>query len=350
MPKGEYLQYGGQALIEGVMMRSPNNWAAACRAPSGQIVLLQEPLEKTWIGKQKWLKLPFLRGTLAILDGLALGTRALKFASRIQLDPEFTEKKPADFVTPEGSEVVREEIKKQSGSLGLSIAITMIAGLAFGLLLFSGAPNYLAELCRRLGITDPRLLNLTAEIIKIIFFLGYIALIGQMKEIREVFKYHGAEHKAINALEAEQALTKENAQAQTRLHPRCGTSFAIIVLIVSLLLFTFIPRYPLELQFPPGTSIWANIVNVGVRVSIELSLLPLVAGISYEALRIAGKFRNQAWVKVAFFPGLMTQYLTTREPSDSQTEVALTSLRAVMDAENSSSIEAEPTIQISGTG
>lgn len=336
MPKGEYLQYGGQAVIEGVMMRSPKHWAVACRAPNGQIVLHEEPLEKTWIGKQRWLKAPFLRGSLGILDALFLGNRALRISSEVQMDSRFqqtegdahADSKVVEYTDPVVSKTEqtpsneRERISPQK--MRTAIMITMVIGIAIGILLFSAFPNFIAELSAKIGVDSPTWRNFVAECVKIVVFLAYIGLIGLMKDIREIYKYHGAEHKAINALENDQPLTLESCTKQSRLHPRCGTSFAIIVIILSLAFFTFVPRYPL------GESAFIGF-NVAVRVLVELALIPLVAGTAYELLRIAGRFRDQRWVNVAFAPGLATQYLTTREPEAHQIEVALVALRSVLD-------------------
>ena len=336
MSKGEYLQYGGQAVIEGVMMRSPKYFAIACRVPAGRIVVHSEPVTKTWVGRQRWLKLAFLRGTFALLDAMALGVRALNFAAQVQLQDE----QPADdgngeppavaedgaepLRSDEGSEILHARGDESGSSLmKAGVAGAMIAGLAIGVFLFVMLPVWVAQPIRNLG-GSLIATNIAEGIIKAGIFLGYIALIGQMKEVREIFKYHGAEHKAINAMEAGQELTLENARAQTRLHPRCGTSFAIIVLILSIIVFTFLPReYGMSTTF----------LNTIVRIGLKLAVVPLIAGVSYEAIRIAGKFRNQAWVKWAFAPGLATQYLTTREPRDDQVEVALVALRTVLQRE-----------------
>lgn len=323
MPQGEYLQYGGQAIVEGVMMRSPRHFAVACRAPNGEIVSKTEPMEKTWIGRQKWLKLPFLRGSWALLDAMALGIKSLRFASNVQLDPAYA--KPGDA---ESQKPVDKRIQDAS------VAGAMILGLALGFVLFNFLPNLLAEQTRNAGIRNGTVINLITETVKILFFLGYIYLISLMPEIKRLFMYHGAEHKAINAMEAGQELTLENCRAQTRLHPRCGTSFAIVVLIVSFILFTFVPRYPLGENNP-------MIVNVLVRVGLELLILPLIAGISYEAIRIAGKFRDTRLVNLLFAPGLATQLITTKEPEDDQIEVAILSLKLVIDADQAES-RAEP--------
>lgn len=390
MPQGEYLQYGGQAIIEGVMMRSPRYFSVACRAPNGEIVLQTEAIEKTWIGRQQWLKKPFLRGSLALLDAMALGIRAMRFAANVQIDekhqdpnapePEVKEPKPlstriatglVQFVLGLGAVAVGLKVAplavplspvalKALWVVGAAIALsgvsalanlsrkptpgpaappsgriqdvaigaTMVVSLGFGLVLFNYVPNLVAEFTRgALNTSDYRVTNLAAEIVKIVIFLGYIGLIGLMPDVRRVFQYHGAEHKAINTLEAEQELTLENCRAQTRLHPRCGTSFAIIVLLIGLLTFTFVPRYPVTGQ--PGNPF----VDVTVRFLMELTILPFIAGISYELLRLAGKFRNQTIVNLAFKPGIWSQYLTTREPDEKQIEVALESLKACINAE-----------------
>jgi uncharacterized protein YqhQ len=317
MPQGEYLQYGGQAIIEGVMMRSPRYFSVACRAPNGEIVTQTEALEKTWIGRQKWLKLPFLRGSLALLDAMALGIKSMRFASNVQMDPQYQ---------PEGAEEPQKAPSKRVQDM--AVAGTMVFGILLGLFLFTYLPNLIAEQLRFAGVTSGRLINFTTEIIKIVFFLSYIMLIGQMKDIKELFKYHGAEHKAINALEAERPLEMEECRAQTRLHPRCGTSFAIVVLLVSLVCFTFVPRYPIT-----GEQGASPILDVSVRFVLELMILPLIAGLAYELIRIAGKFRSTTLVNTLFYPGLMSQYLTTREPDDAQIEVALTALRNCVAAE-----------------
>jgi len=214
----------------------------------------------------------------------------------------------------------------------VAVGGAMLSGLAMGFLLFVFLPNWLAEAFKSF---DPLERNLVAGIIKIVFFLAYLAGIGQLAAVKDVFRYHGAEHKAINTLEAEQDLSLENCRAQTRLHPRCGTSFAVIVLLVSLLVFTFVPRYPLGEHAHLallGVNV-ATLVNVLIRVALELLILPIIAGISYELLRLAGKFRNQTAVNLAFKPGIWTQYLTTREPDEGQIEVALTALKNVIRAE-----------------
>lgn len=325
MPKGEYLQYGGQAIIEGVMMRTPRFFAVSCRAPNGAIVTTTEAIEKTWIGRQKWLKLPFLRGSLALLDSMALGIRAMKFASSVQLDAQYQKEDEKEKAGKPMSKGVQD----------FAIAGTMVVALAFGIFLFNLLPNQISAILNdRLGVKSDSAINFTTEVIKAVFFLGYIYLISRLPDIQRVFQYHGAEHKAINTLEAEQELNMENCRAQTRLHPRCGTSFAIVVLIVSIILFTPLPR-------PPGP----NPVVIGfLRFLIEIPLLFVVAGISYELIRFAGKFRTSSFVMALFFPGLMTQYLTTSEPDDSQIEVALTALKACMAAEEGSQATTQPAV------
>lgn len=406
MPKGEYLQYGGQAIIEGVMMRSPKFFSVACRAPNQQIVLRTEAIEKTWIGRQKWLKLPFLRGALAILDSMALGLRAMRFASNVQLEEQYqAEGASEDAAVKKAGKAVENGKTNQKMQDGLILG-TMIVSVVIGLFIFQYLPNLISagiagnpslkatyakpanvtavqvrnkledggykdvkvteengnlnislipsgkmkeqgptatdELSDKAGLPRTALqssvhtgvpdwrTNLITEIIKIFMFIGYIWLISRLPEIQRVFQYHGAEHKAINTLEANQELTMENCRAQTRLHPRCGTSFAVIVLIVSLAIFTFVPRPDMP---------W--LIQSLVRFLIEIPLLLLVAGISYELIRIAGKFRNQKWVGYLFWPGLMTQYITTSEPDDTQIEVALESLKATIAAEDTGVAPAE---------
>ena len=329
MPKGEYLQYGGQAIIEGVMMRSPRYFSIACRAPNGEIVIQTEAIEKTWIGRQKWLKVPFLRGSLALLDSMALGSKAMRFSSAVQIDPQYAD--PNDPQTALDAEAAAKATETTSKPVqDTAIIGALVFSLIFGVALFDYLPNYVAELSRGwMGIKKGEsgtITNIVAEIVKAIIFFGYIGLIGLMPDIREVFRYHGAEHKAINALEHDRPLEESNCLSESRIHPRCGTSFAIIVLLVGFVVFAFLPRYPL------GESA-SKVFNVTIRFAIELVLLPLIAGVSYELLRLAGKFRDQKLVNAAFQPGMWSQRLTTREPEAKHVEVALAALKACLAAE-----------------
>lgn len=320
MPKGEFLQYGGQAIIEGVMMRSPRFFSVAVRAPNGQIVLQTEALAKTWIGRQKWLKWPFLRGTLALLDALALGIKALRFSGNIQLAPEYQPAKDENGASQMLDDVKKVKAGTSESVNNIAIGASMFLGIALGLCLFVLFPNFIAD---NVGIKDQMARNLVSGLFKVVVFIGYIWLIGLMPDIRTLFRYHGAEHKAINTLEIDRELTMENCKLNTRIHPRCGTSFAIIVLIISIIAFTFIPR-----DFG-----YVKPVNLMMRFGLEILLLPFVAGVSYEVIRLAGKLRSSALMTAMVYPGLLTQYLTTREPDERQIEVALTALKACIDAE-----------------
>lgn len=292
--------YGGQAVIEGVMMRGPRHFAVAARRANGEIALTCELVPK--ILRPRWQKLPFLRGAFGIVDAMALGTKSLFWAAKIaEEDTRVEGDKPSSKVTD------------------MALGSAMVTGLLMAIGIFKVLPQLGLEALKRTGHFAPWQLGLIHFTVALSIFTGYILLISRMNHVYRVFQYHGAEHKAINALEAGLALTVENARSASRLHPRCGTSFLVIVLFLTVL--AALPFY--------GQPVW-------VRIPIQLAFLPLVAGVAYEILRLAGKYRNNPLAAALSRPGMWSQLLTTREPDDTQLEVALASLKAAMDAEESS--------------
>ncbi|MGC8669247.1 MAG: DUF1385 domain-containing protein [Chthonomonadales bacterium] len=315
----EYLQYGGQAVIEGVMMRSPRYYAVACRAPDGRIVVATEPVSSSATGRRAWLNKPLARGTLALLDAMSLGIRALTFSARIQADALGLRGGAAEDAS-------RGSAASYSGGAGsvkisdIAIGTTIVSAIAMGLALFVALPTLVTQLVQgRLGVTAPLALNCMDGFVRIVIFFGYVAAIGRMENIRRVFEYHGAEHKAINAFEAGLELNLENALKCSRIHPRCGTSFIVVVLIAGIIVQSLLPRPQ----------------NYLLRLALHLGLVPVVAGIAYEVIRWAGRTRDAALTRWLLAPGLWSQRLTTREPHADQVEVALAALNAVIREEAS---------------
>lgn len=281
------VQYGGQALIEGVMMRGPRTIAMAVRLPDGEIEVTTKNISP-WAQKPI-LKLPIIRGFVALLESLIVGTKALMFSANRSIGEE------------EGEELSFWEM-----------AITIAISLGAGLLLFVGVPTASAHLLS--GIFPGTVLqNIVEGVFRLIVLFLYILLISRLKDIQRVFEYHGAEHKTIFAHEAGVELTVENTRKYSRMHPRCGTSFLLIVVIVSIFVFAFLGLHPL----------WWRIVS-------RIILMPIVAGISYELLKLSCRFSNMTFLKWIIAPGLFLQKLTTREPDDSQLEVAIASLKSVL--------------------
>lgn len=287
----EYCQYGGQAVIEGVMMRGPEHLAIAVRKSNQEIIL--EHREINSITKRfPLLKWPLLRGVVALVESLVIGMKALSFSANQSLE--------------EGEEEL--STKELAFSMGLAFAL--------GILLFVVAPTALTRLVDKF-VPDVFLQNLIEGGIRITIFLLYILVISRMKDIQRVFQYHGAEHKVIHAYEAGEKLIVENIQKYSTLHPRCGTSFLLIVMVVSIFMFAFLGKQVL----------WWRILS-------RLILMPLVAGISYELIKLSGKYGNRPLVKILIGPGLLLQKLTTREPDDSQVEVAIKALEGVLPAQD----------------
>ena len=331
-PIDERTQYGGQAVVEGVMMRSPRFFAIACRRLSDhQIVTTLEPVEKHLKAFQ-WLNKPFLRGSLALVDAMALGIKALTYAANVQATDEYAKSEAAaagaaGMAMGEGipaagtwppKPTADEPASPTAGTInGIAIGATTVLSLFLGFALFWTFPALLTD---KLLPHHGRLVsNLAEGGIRLAIFFIYIGLISQMKHIQRVFQYHGAEHKAINTLERGAPMTVENARDSSRIHPRCGTNFIFIVLITSIVVFSIVPRH----TFSEG------ILAVLSTVFYRLLLLPIVAGVAYEILKWAGANRDKAWAQALIAPGLWTQYLTTRVPDDSQLEVAIASLDAV---------------------
>ncbi len=286
---------GGQAVLEGVMMRSPHAYIVAVRKggkPGAEIALLKQEL--TPLGERfPLLKTKVIRGSAALFEALWLGIRALNFSANEALE--------------EDKDGEKEEISP------LAMAGTMVMALALSLGIFLALPLLITNLLGSHYEAVNRnsiLFNLTDGVLRVALFLGYVSGISFMKDIRRVFEYHGAEHKAIWAFEAGAELTVQNARQYSCLHPRCGTSFLLIVMALSILLFSIIPgSWPL----------WAK----GVA---RLALLPLIAGLGYEFIKYSAKQSGNAAIKILMIPGLWLQRLTTREPSDDQLEVAIKAL------------------------
>ena len=276
--------YGGQAVIEGVMMRGAKGIATAVRKTSDDIIVQEERLQP-WSQRYPILGLPFLRGMFALVETMIIGLKSLSFSA-------------SAYAEEDGEELTVKEV-----------VLTMVVAFGLAVGLFIVLPAFLIRWVQS-SITSNVVLNLVEGAIKIGLFLAYVVGISILEDIRRVFEYHGAEHKTINCYEAGKPLTVENVRSFTTLHPRCGTNFVLLVLLTSILVFSFFGRPPF-LQ----------------RVLTHLALLPVVSGISYELIKLAA--RNKL-VRVLVYPGLLLQKLTTREPDDSQIEVAIKALNTVL--------------------
>lgn len=283
----ENFYYGGQAVIEGVMMRGRRGLSIAVRRSDGRIVLKDEPLDPV-ARRYPILKRPILRGVIALIEAMVIGVRALSFSA-------------AQAAEEENVQIGKKEM---ATSLTLAFVVSTVIFVVLPALIIRYVQAHVAS-----NIA----LNVIEGLIKIAFFIGYIGLISLMSDIRRVFEYHGAEHKAINCFEAGDPLTVEDVARHSRIHKRCGTSFILFVMLVSIFLFSFFGRPPF---------VW--------RILIHLALLPVVAGLSYEIIRQAGK-PSPWWIfRVISQPGMWTQRLTTREPSADQIEVSIRALEATI--------------------
>ncbi|MDD2540547.1 MAG: DUF1385 domain-containing protein [Desulfuromonadaceae bacterium] len=298
------ISVGGQAVIEGVMMRAPRSVAIAVRRPDGEIVVKKElviPLSERF----PVVKLPIVRGAVALFSSLIIGIKALNFSANEAMSDDEKEK----------------EKKKDSGKEGGSelsswaMAGTMAVAFGFGICLFFLFPLYMTKLLTPVIGDNNIVFNLVDGVIRVVVFLAYIWGISRMEDIQRVFQYHGAEHKSIFAFEAGVELTIENVRRYNRLHPRCGTSFLLIVMLVSIAVFSLIPK------------LWPFYLKAGSRII----LLPMIAGISYEFLKWSAKNDSHPLVKLVITPGLALQRLTTREPDDSQLEVAIRSMNEALE-------------------
>ncbi len=281
------VHYGGQAVIEGVMMRGTHNVAIAIRKPSGEIVVHGEPLPAR-IYNSRWAKLPFLRGLTGLWDTLVLGIRALMYSADMALE--------------------EEDVKFGGAAMWGTMAMSLLIGVG----LFVLTPMLLVGLVDRL-IPSHLLSNLAEGLVRLLFFVSYLLIVGRLSDIQRVFSYHGAEHKTINAYENGVPLTPTEVQRFGTAHARCGTSFLLIVLLLFVLLTSFLGRPSLL-----------------VRFASRLLLLPVVSAIAYEFIRFSANHPDNVLVRALVAPGMWLQRLTTREPEDSMLEVSIAALQRVL--------------------
>lgn len=323
---------GGQAIIEGVMMRGPKKIAMAVRKPDGEIIIE----EKEAIGIGKWSKFPIIRGVVSFVSSMVIGVQALMFSANFfDLEEDLSEeeklkalkkaekkqvkalKKQASKKNNPTEEKIQKSTKidkKETEGNGLSDGLmygTVFTSLLLSIGLFMLLPNFIADRIVPEGMTTTY--NIVENIVKIAIFIIYLLGVSQMKDIQRVFEYHGAEHKSIFCYENGDELTVENVKKYTRFHPRCGTSFLLFVIIISIIFFSLLPRFDFFLA----------------NMALRLLLMPVVAGVSYEIIKFAGKSKNKC-VMLLNKPGMWLQRLTTREPDDRQIEVAIASLKAVI--------------------
>ena len=320
------LNVGGQAVIEGVMMRSPRSFAVAVRRRNGDIVLREGPWHSIW-ERFRFLRWPFVRGGVVLVEALHNGMSALTFAANQAAEDDIEEHraKGGDGRAPDAP----KELSKTA------MTLTIVAALGIGLLFFLVLPHYLTWL---LGVAtgveslkdgQSAPFHVVDGIIKLAFFVTYVWLISKIPDIRRVFQYHGAEHKAIYAYENGEALTVENAQKYTTLHPRCGTSFILIVVMMSILVFFAV------LPWIPAFS-EKGWLNQMLLVFLKIPLMFPIAGLAYETQKLSAKASaTNPFVRALIWPGLMLQKITTQEPTDAQVEVALVAVRKVLLREKS---------------
>jgi len=299
------INVGGQAVIEGVMMKNQDSIAVAIRKPNKEIELDRK--EYTSLSKKyKILALPIVRGVVAFVESMIMGMKILTYSAEFfEVDENIEESKFDKWITTTFGD------KADNVIIGISVVLAMVMAMGLFVLL----PLGLSQLLKPI-LPAPWLVNLADGIIRVIVLLVYITAISKMKDIQRVFQYHGAEHKSIHCYECELDLTVENAKKQPRFHKRCGTSFLLYVVVISVFVLTLI-----------------NPTTLGMRFVVRILLLPVIAGISYEVLKLLGNSDSKV-LDIFTKPGLLLQKLTTQEPDDSQLEIALTALKAVLEDED----------------
>lgn len=310
MKKEHITSIGGQAVLEGVMMRGPYKTATAVRKSDGEIECrVDENGTKTRAG---FLRLPIVRGCVNFIDSLVIGMKALMFSAEfIDLeDEEETQSKFDLWLENKFGDKIKDIV------IYVSIALSLLLSVGLFILLPTAVTRgleWIFGLTPFAAVSQTRVFTgITEGVVRMLIFVGYLALVSQMSDIKRVFEYHGAEHKTIACYEGGEELTPENVRKYTRFHPRCGTSFLLFVMIISIILFSLLPR-----------------TGIILRMLMRLALLPVVAGLSYEVIKLAGR-RQKGCVRLLTKPGLWLQRLTTREPDDSQIEVAIASMKAVI--------------------
>jgi uncharacterized protein YqhQ len=299
LESGEETLVGGQAVLEGVMMRSPHAWAIACRKPSGEISTHSEPLERL-SEKHKWMGWPVVRGVITLGHAMTLGFRALRFSANVALD-----------------EIPADDKGKKLEVSGWMAAINIIFSVGFFIFMYKFLPLLAATELKRINpiFGEQIIFNLVDGAIRIALFLLFIWGVSLWRDIHRVYEYHGAEHKTVFAFENGDPLDTASVQKYTTYHPRCGTSFLMTVMLISILVYTLIPV----------TTFWA-------RFGIRIALLPFIAGVSYEIIRFAAKHRGSLFALMTA-PGLWLQRITTQPPSDQQAECAIVALNHAMTLE-----------------
>lgn len=304
---------GGSALIEGIMMRGPKKTVVAVRTAPDTIET--EELEvKTLSSKSKFFKIPFVRGIAGMIDSLKLSYKSLMLSANKAIDSiEVEEEKMSKF---------EKWLNDKLGEKLMNVIMTIasVLGVALAVVLFIWVPSLLYGLLQPLHpVFDNQLLRSTFEgILRIALFLGYIIIVSQMEDMKRVFMYHGAEHKTIFCYEADEELTVENVRKHKRFHPRCGTSFMIIMLLLGIIIGLFVPSFAY-------LGIWGTVL----RAAIKILLLPLTVGIGYELIKLCGKYDN-LFTRIIAAPGMWAQRITTREPDDSMIEIAIAAITPVI--------------------
>jgi uncharacterized protein YqhQ len=296
---------GGQAVLEGVMMRGVSTWSVACRTPEGRIEVKSEPIV-SWAKRHRVLRLPVIRGVVALAESLKIGFKALAISANAQLADGEEEEEIGGFIW------------------GLTIFLSLVLAIGLFFVVPVGATSLIKD-----WLGSAILFWLVEGVLRTAIFIGYLVLISRLNDLRRVFEYHGAEHKTISCFEAGDELVPARAKRYSRLHPRCGTSFLLIVMVLAIFVFA-----------PIGLPAWYWLV-----LSRILGI-PLIAGLGYEVIKWAGKHRNRRWVRVVMWPGLMLQNLTTREPDEDQLEVAIASLKAVLAVEDPYEAKRDQPIEI----
>ncbi len=320
--KEEDILLGGQAVIEGVMMRSKNVMAVAVRKPNGEISILRENFI-SFLTRYPFLRIPIIRGAVVLVQALILGLKSLNYSAEVAM----SEEKKGNNENETSSSKQEEEGAKGKRAPTIALAFSFVLAIVLGIAIFFFLPLFLTEILKNLfpimGISI--LYNLVDGIIRILIFISYIFSISLIKDIKRIFQYHGAEHKTVYAHEAGEELTVGNVKKYSTLHPRCGTSFLLFVMVVAILVFSFLPAHQ----------------SLYIKIWPRLALIPLIAGISYEIIRYSAKRIDKRFFRGLVWPGLFFQKITTSEPADEQIAVAIEALKNVLPV--SSSAEIVPT-------